>query len=41
MTSYMYRNTNGPLASILTPVATATVLDVCDISVATLHNPSC
>ena len=30
MTSYMYSNTNGPLASILTPVATATVRDVRD-----------
>ena len=41
MTSYMYSNTDGPLAFILTPVATATVRDVRDISVATLHNPSC
>ena len=43
MTSYMYStgNTDGPLASILAPVANATVRDVRDISVATLHNPSC
>ena len=40
MTSYMYSNTDGPLAS-LTPVATATARDVSDISVATLHNPPC
>ena len=32
MTSYMYSNTDGPLASILTPVATATVRDVRDIA---------
>ena len=41
MTSYMYSNTDGPLASILTPVANATARDVSDISIATLCNSSC